>query len=325
MQQKEPIMRASNTKILIISEVKNRIGYENILRRNNFNNISACEDGVSALQIMEHDLPHVVIADAELPFMDGFELASSLRDIEKTENRFTYFLMISDADLHLKIGYSWQANVDAIIPRDQVPFRLIPQVMSGERLANQTNRLLSENISLQSRCGSLESGQLLDPLTGLGNRRQAMKGMEDTIRQVEARGGAICLLLIKIVDVKELTLTHGAEIVDELIVEVGHKIRRLVRPLDIVSYFDTGLFAVIMQHKLLADCNDRSYMRIKDGLVLKSYQTRGGYLQPVINIGACGAGAESGPPKTACLVATAMSNLSGNLSEELKVSVLNVL
>ena len=66
--------------------------------------------------------------------------------------------MISDINLQNKIGYSWQANLDAIIPSDQVPFRLIPQVMTGERIASQTNRLLTENASLQSRCGNLESG-----------------------------------------------------------------------------------------------------------------------------------------------------------------------
>ena len=316
-------MRASNSNILIISEMQNGIGYENLLRRNNFQNIHFCKDGISALQKMEHEPALVVIAEAKMPDMDGFELASSLRDIERTEERYSYIVMVSD-DHHSNVEYAWQANVDAVVPKDDVAFRLVPQVMSGERVAIQSNQLLNENSLLRSRCGYLEAGQLLDPLTGLGNRRQAMKGMDDTIRQIEARGGAVAVLMIRILDLDETISTQGQEIADEIIVGVGHKIRRLVRPLDIVTYFDKGTFAVVMQHNNLTDCTPGSYARINEGLALKSYQTRAGYLQPKINIGVCGAGAETGPPKTSCLVATAMGNLGDQSSNgEIKVSVLN--
>ena len=80
-------MRASNTNILMIGEVQTCIGYENILRRNNFQNIDVCKDGISALQKMEHDPARILITDAEMPDMDGFELASNIREIERAENQ----------------------------------------------------------------------------------------------------------------------------------------------------------------------------------------------------------------------------------------------
>lgn len=316
------VMRASDSRILIVSGAQGCIGYENILRRNNFRNINTCSDGITGLQKMEHETPDVLIMDADMPDMDGFELASNVREIERADHRFTYIVLISN-ELHNKIEFSWQANVDAIIPREAVPFRLVPQVMSGERLAGQTNRLLHDNLDLSAKCGYLEAGQLLDPLTGLGNRRQAMKGMEDTIRQIEARGGAVALLLVKLMNVNEIIKQNGQAVFEELVVAVGDKIRRLVRPLDIVTYFDKGTFAIVMRHDELTHCQESSYERIRAGLVLKSYQTRAGFLQPQINIGACGAGAETGPPKTGCLVATAMSNLSGESEQQLKVTVLD--
>lgn len=315
-------MRASSSSILVVSGTQGCIGYENILRRSNFQNIQTCNDGITGLQKMEHETPDVLIMDADMPDMDGFELASNVREIERADQRFTYIILISD-ELHNKIEYSWQANVDAIIPREAVTFRLIPQVMAGERLASLANTLLHDNLDLNKKCGYLEAGQLLDPLTGLGNRRQAMKGMDDTIRQIEARGGAIALLLIKLMNVNELTQEYGQVVVDELTVSVGDKIRRLVRPLDIVTYFDKGTFAIVMRHDDLQHCQETSYERISEGLALKSYQTRAGYLQPTINIGACGAGAETGPPKTGCLVANAMSNLTEDPQTQLKVTVLD--
>ncbi len=319
-------MRASSSKILIIADVQNGISYENILRRNNFSNVTLCKDPITGLQKMEHEAPHILIMDAEMPDIDGYELAGNVREIEKAEQRFTYIILVSKDAQHESCEYATQANVDSILSLDQLPFRLAPQVMSGERVSLQTNALLSQLGALKNRCGHLEEGQLLDPLTGLGNRRQAMRGLDDTIRQIEARGGCVALLLIKIMDIKDIKAEHGEQIAQELTVGVGEKVRRLVRPLDIVTFFDEGTFAIIMQHESLEHCKEQSYQRFLEGLSLKSYQTRAGYLTPEISIGVCGATAETGPPKTGYLVATAMSNLTkGEETEKLKVTPLDPL
>ena len=154
-------MRASSTNILIISDVQAGLAYENILRRNSFSNISTCRDSVSALQIMENNPPQVILTDTTMIDIDGFELASDIREIERSENRFTYIMMVADDTIQNKTDYSTQANVDAIISPEAVPFRLIPQMMSGERIAMQTNNLLMNNSTLQDLCESFESGQLL--------------------------------------------------------------------------------------------------------------------------------------------------------------------
>lgn len=324
MSQPNTNMRVSKSRVLIIGDQQHCLNYEAILRRNNFVNIQACHDGISGLQTMEHDRPDILIVDADIPEMDGYEIAANVREIERSENCFSYITMITDR-AHSDHEYAAQASVDATIPKEAVAFRLIPQMMSAERVSQQINLLLADNLDLRQKCGYLEAGQLLDPLTGLGNRRQAMKGMEDTIRQIESRGGAIALLLIKLIDIHELESDYGREVIEELIVSVAQKIRKLVRPLDIVTYFDNGTFAIVMKHDELSHCRATSYERIRSGLTLKSFQTRAGFLQPSIRIGACGAGAETGPPKTGWLVATAMNNLTSQSSEEIRVTVLDPL
>jgi sigma-B regulation protein RsbU (phosphoserine phosphatase) len=316
--------RASNTSILIVSSVQQSIGYENILRRNHFNNINALSDPISALQRMEHDHPFIIITDASMDYMDGFEFASNVREIERTENRFSYIILITEETVHNKVDSAWQANIDATMDMNLVPFRLIPQVMSAERITQQTNSLLLDNSVLRSHCASIEAGQMIDALTGLGNRRQAIMHVEDTIKQIESRGGVISLLLIQLSDLEQVKSTHDATIVEELILAVGHKVRRLVRPLDMVAHFGDGVFAVVMQHRALEDCRSKSYERIGQNLALKSYQTRAGYLQPKVCVGVCGAGAETGPPKVEYLIATAQENLREvSPTSEVNVSVLN--
>jgi diguanylate cyclase (GGDEF)-like protein len=317
-------MRASTTPILLVSPVANSIAYETMLRRNNFLNIARCSDAVSALQYLESNPAHIIISEVEMNDMDGFELTNHLREIERTDGRYSYVILIAQQNMHNKVELTWQSKVDAIINRDVLPFRLIPQIMSGERISNQLNQLLADNKDFRTRCDKLELGQLLDPLTGLGNRRQAEKGLEDTIRQIEARGGAVCLLMVSVRDLVRIEQAHNPEIVDELIVALAGKIRRLVRPLDIVTYFDKGLFAVIMQHNKLHDCTAQSYRRIFNGVALKHYPTKAGYINPKIIMGACGASAETGPPKVDMIIETAMENLGRSDSTgELCVSTLN--
>lgn len=317
-------MRVSKTPILLVSPVTSSIGYEAILRRSNFINISRSSDAVTALQYLEKNPAHIIVSEIEMNDMDGYELTNHLREIEKTERRYSYVILISAQGLHNKVELSWQSKVDAIIPKELLPFRLVPQIMSGERIASQINRLLTENFDLTQRCNQLEVGQLLDPLTGLGNRRQAIKGLEDMIRQIEARGGAVCLLMISVHNLTELEEEFDEHIVEELLVGLAAKIRRLVRPLDLVTYLERGLFAVIMQHNKLHDCTAESYQRIFNGVSLKHFSTRAGFINPKIVMGACGAGAETGPPKVEVIMNTAAANLEeSNRTGELCVSVLN--
>lgn len=317
-------MRASKTPILLISPVASSIAYETMLRRNNFLNIARCNDAVSALQYLENNPAHVIVSEVQMDDMDGFELTNHLREIERTEGRFSYVILVTEKGIHNKIELSWQSKVDAVVSREVLPFRLIPQIMSGERVASQINQLLAENHDLKMRCNQLEVGQLLDPLTGLGNQRQAVKGLEDTIRQIEARGGAVCLLLINLHNRLEIEQEHNKEIVDELLVALAQKIRRLVRPLDTVTYFDEGLFAVIMQHNRLHDCTPESYTRIFNGVALKHYQTKAGFIQPRIAVGACGASAETGPPKVERIIESATANVTeSERTGEICVTTLN--
>lgn len=317
-------MRASKTPILLVSPVTTSIGYEAILRRNNFLNIARCNDAISALQYLEKNPAHVIVSEVEMNDMDGYELTNHLREIEYTERRFSYVILISSQKLHNKVELSWQSKVDAIIDREALPFRLVPQIMSGERIAMQINKLLVENQMLNERCNQLEVGQLLDPLTGLGNRRQAVKGLEDMIRQIEARGGAVCLLFIGVRNLDSLQKEYDDAIVEELIVGLAGKIRRLVRPLDLVTYFDEGLFAVVMQHNQLHDCTPESYERIFEGVSLKHFPTKAGFINPSIVMGACGASAETGPPKVEAMIQMATQNLDeSERAGQICVSIVN--
>ena len=52
------------------------------LQRNGMNVLTA-KDGVEALTLLQEDLPDVMLLDIEMPRMDGFELATTIRNDER--------------------------------------------------------------------------------------------------------------------------------------------------------------------------------------------------------------------------------------------------
>jgi chemosensory pili system protein ChpA (sensor histidine kinase/response regulator) len=58
---------------------------ERLLKRHNMICITA-KDGVDALSVLEETVPDVMLLDIEMPRMDGFELATHMRNTERLKD-----------------------------------------------------------------------------------------------------------------------------------------------------------------------------------------------------------------------------------------------
>ena len=255
--------------------------------------------------------------------MRGVELAEAIRDIDSERDHFTYTVLL-DAECTEEIQLGLATHVDAWCPaKDEIMIRQM--ALAGARLSKKINELSRQNTTLQNQCDVLQLGQLLDPLTGLGNRKYAEQILKDSIRQIESRGGAVCVLMIAVNNYQDLLDKHDQRIANELIVAVSERIQHLVRPMDIVTYFDEGQFALILIQPTIEDCTAECYKRIYDGVRLKNFKTALGFLNADIAMGICASEAETGPPNMNTLIETAKSNLNqANISDEVVVSHLSI-
>jgi chemosensory pili system protein ChpA (sensor histidine kinase/response regulator) len=58
---------------------------QRLLDRHNFDTLTA-KDGVDALTILLEEIPDIMLLDIEMPRMDGFELATAIRNDERLKN-----------------------------------------------------------------------------------------------------------------------------------------------------------------------------------------------------------------------------------------------
>ena len=77
--QKRPVVMIVDDSITV------RKVTQRLLDRHNFDTLTA-KDGVDALTLLLEQIPDVMLLDIEMPRMDGFELATAIRNDERLKN-----------------------------------------------------------------------------------------------------------------------------------------------------------------------------------------------------------------------------------------------
>ncbi|MCB1693977.1 MAG: diguanylate cyclase, partial [Pseudomonadales bacterium] len=252
--------------LVIVKSGGSAVAYEDLLAK--YSNRQVCEGAVDALQVLETKPADVVIAELDVGDMSGVDVAEAIRDIDAENGHYTFVVLVGDA-LTDEVREVFGDAVDAFVATADIE-NLPAVTRGGARVAERINQLVKENTSLIARAAELERGQLLDPLTGLGNKRMAQQALVDAIRQIESRGGAVCFLLISVANYEEVLAAYDETIAGELIIAVAERIHGLVRPMDVVTYFDTAQFALVLVQPSITQCTAECYERIFDGVRLKS-------------------------------------------------------
>ena len=236
--------------------------------------------GVEAQQLLEEQPAFEVIIDAQLDHMRGVELAEVIRNINSDRNHFTYAVMLeSVCSEDIQLGLATHINAWCQT-NDKIMIRQIALVQA--RLSKHINEISVQNNALKRQCDVLLRRQLLDPLTGLDNRKYVEKFLQDSICQIEAKGGAICLLIIAINNHQELIDKYDQRVANELALAVSERIPHLVRPMHIVTYFDEGQFALLLLQPTMEQCSAAYYQRIYDGVSFKNFKAALGFKQPIL-------------------------------------------
>jgi diguanylate cyclase (GGDEF)-like protein len=87
---------------------------------------------------------------------------------------------------------------------------------------------------------------ITDDLTGLGNRRHLIARLNESIESARARGTELALLLVDLDGFKELNDTLGHHAGDEVLGQIGPRLRHLLRDDDTLSRLGGDEFAVVL-------------------------------------------------------------------------------
>jgi len=94
----------------------------------------------------------------------------------------------------------------------------------------------------------LEQNTIVDGLTRLYNRRYFETRLEEELSRASRNGGETAVLFVKISGLESFTRANGTLKGDEVVTGTAEIIRSSVRRLDILTRYDTDVFALILPH-----------------------------------------------------------------------------
>ncbi|MCP5024622.1 MAG: diguanylate cyclase [bacterium] len=215
--------------------------------------------GRDGLKLAMELCPDIVAADWQMPEMDGLELCRSLR--RSTVGRNMYFLLVTGSGDENIIVEAFDAGVDDFVTKPFLPQVMGARIKGGERHVRLNRKVESDKRIMRRQVAELgvlarklTATSLTDVLTGLPNRRYALKRLESEWSSLEREGGDLTLLMLDIDHFKSVNDTFGHDVGDIVLRETADIIKDVVRAGDEVCRIGGEEFIVICKNSSVKDC-----------------------------------------------------------------------
>lgn len=198
--------------------------------------VSTAANGFEALAKIEAEAPDIVLLDAMMPGLDGFETCRRIKDDPAMAHIPVIMVTaLSEVD-DLVRGFDAGADDFLIHPVDGRA--LIARVRSQLRRKRNNERVLEE--------------ALVDPLTGAFNRRYFDAHAPRLAARCRAARKSLAVLMVDVDTLKQVNDTHGHAAGDRVLKEVVNRAKFALRPLDLVARMGGDEFAIVMPETNLA-------------------------------------------------------------------------
>ena len=149
----------------------------------------------------------LIVMDAEMPHMDGFEATRIIRDY--TEDNWVPIIFLSAHDEDDYIQRALDAGADVYLKKPINAVQLLGQIKALGRISDMKSKLHEVNAELQSMNRVLESMARLDGLTEIPNRRSFDERIEIEIARCFRNKSPLSLMICDIDCFKQYNDTYG--------------------------------------------------------------------------------------------------------------------
>ena len=272
-------MSSKDLSIIIVDDLQfSRIVVKTALKKAGYNGVRMADSATEALTMIEQKPADVVLADWMMPEMDGLELTQLIRQRDEEKGTYTAIILFTAHDGVDYLVKAFDHGVDDYLCKPPNPQELAARVNAAARVAALQNDLLETSRQLEQTIKNLEKMALVDELTGAGNQQFLMKNLKAHLLEASTRRGGVCLALVELRELESIADTHGEFIVDEILVSQHRRLRRAVRPTDVVARLDNNTFGIIMHHTKAKDYKSSAIERILTMIDNRAFKTTAGNL-----------------------------------------------
>ncbi len=232
-------------RVLIVDDDRGmRYALRNVLEEDGYR-IEEASNGAVALAYCERHMPDLVLMDALMPVMDGFEACARLRELPGSDH--TPVLIITALDDESSIESAFAAGAKDYIPKP-VHFAVLRQRVARLLKASRAEKHVRQ-LAYQ------------DMLTGLANRAQFNEYLNRLLERQRPEGEMLAVLFLDLDRFKIVNDTLGHDVGDLLLKAVAERIVGCVRTSDLVARLGGDEFTVVLdgikQPKVVASISEK--------------------------------------------------------------------
>ncbi len=208
--------------------------------------VISAEDGVEAERILQKEQLSLVIADWEMPNMDGVELVRRIRASE--EERYVYVILLTSRTGKEDMVSGLKSGADDYITKPFDSDELMVRIRAGERIIRLQEELAERNVQLEEMA-------LVDGLTSVANRRAFDTEFKKLRFHSTRFKRPFSLLMLDIDHFKLYNDNLGHEAGDEALRSVAQTLVENVRTSDTVFRYGGEEFVVLLPETALEGAN----------------------------------------------------------------------
>jgi diguanylate cyclase (GGDEF)-like protein len=219
----------SKTNIALITDSLERLGHQ----------VIAVMSGEEAVASFQQDRPDLIILDVVMPGMDGFECAKKIR--AKNHEDWIPIIFLSGSVDDSSIAKGINAGGDDYIAKPFSEITLEAKIKAMQRIAEMRNKLFATTQELMILSST-------DTLTGIYNRFQFEKTLQEKLSEADRHGYLLALMFIDLDNFKSINDTIGHHVGDLLLKQVVERIKSCIRIEDFFARIGGDEFVIILSN-----------------------------------------------------------------------------
>ena len=219
----------SQTVLIIEDHPDQRSLLEIFLQRKGYCVVTA-KDGVEALEKLEKQPVDVILCDIMMPKMDGFDVIREVRNNSALRN--SYLILITGRFQESDLVTGLELGADDCLIKPFHLTELLARIRAGSRVVQYKKQI--------------EHQALIDPVTGLPNRRAFESKLGEEFDRAMRYGHPLSLLMLDVDNFKRINDSRGHHLGDKVLQKIAENLQTKTRRTDYPARYGGDEFVLIL-------------------------------------------------------------------------------
>jgi two-component system, cell cycle response regulator len=263
-------------KILLADDdAVSRCLMERMLKRGGYQVVTAENGEVAARVLLSEDGPRLALMDWMMPELDGPDVCRQLRS--RPDQPYVYITMLTSRQSRADVVAGLEAGADDYLVKPCDYQELRARLRTGERILELEDNLVEAREEMRFKATH-------DALTSLWDRGAIFAHLRSEIHRSIGNRAPFSLLLCDIDHFKAVNDTYGHLVGDEVLLETAARLRRAVRPCDMVGRYGGEEFLLILKQCDAVNIGERAE-QVRHAVASAPFRTARGPLSVSASIG----------------------------------------